>query len=150
MQKLNFSIVIKASKEKVWNTMLDDKTYRQWTEAFSPGSHFVGSWNKGSKMLFLGPDQEGKLGGMVSRIKENKKHEYLSIEHLGLVQDGKEDTTSDAVKQWAGALENYTFKDLNDKTELLVDMDINDEYKEMFENMWPAALDKLKILAETK
>lgn len=29
MQKLNFSIVIKASKEKVWNTMLDDKTYRQ-------------------------------------------------------------------------------------------------------------------------
>lgn len=101
-------------------------------------------------MLFLGPDQEGKLGGMVSRIKENKKHEYLSIEHLGLVQDGKEDTTSDAVKQWAGALENYTFKDLHDKTELLVDMDINDEYKEMFENMWPPALDKLKILAETK
>lgn len=150
MQKLNFSIVIKASKEKVWNTMLDDKTYRQWTEAFSPGSHFVGSWNKGSKMLFLGPDQDGNIGGMVSRIKENKKHEYLSIEHLGLVQDGKEDTTSDAVKQWAGALENYTFKDLNDKTELLVDMDINDEYKEMFENMWPAALDKLKILAETK
>ncbi len=150
MQKLNFSIVIKASKEKVWNTMLDDKTYRQWTEAFSAGSHYVGNWNKGSKMLFLGPDQEGKLGGMVSRIKENKKHEYLSIEHLGLVQDGKEDTTSDAVKQWAGALENYTFKDLHDKTELLVDMDINDEYKEMFENMWPPALDKLKILAETK
>jgi len=148
MQKLNFSIVIKASKEKVWNTMLDDKTYRQWTEAFSPGSHFVGSWNKGSKMLFLGPDQEGKLGGMVSRIKENKKHEYLSIEHLGLVQDGKEDTTSDAVKQWAGALENYTFKDLNDKTELLIDMDINDEYKEMFEGMWPVALQKLKDLAE--
>ena len=34
------------------------------------------------------------------------------------------------------------------KTELLVDMDINDEYKEMFEGMWPNALQKLKELAE--
>ena len=37
MDKLNFSIIINASKEKVWNTMLEDKTYRQWTEAFAAG-----------------------------------------------------------------------------------------------------------------
>jgi Activator of Hsp90 ATPase homolog 1-like protein len=148
MQKLNFSIVINATKEKVWDTMLEDKTYREWTEAFSPGSHYVGSWNKGSKILFLGPNEQGVMGGMVSRIKENRKHEHISIEHLGMVQDGKEDTTSDEVKQWAGSLENYTFKSLNGKTELLVDMDINDDYKEMFEDMWPKALNKLKELAE--
>jgi hypothetical protein len=148
MEKLNFSIVINATKEKVWDTMLEDKTYREWTEAFSPGSHYVGSWNKGSKILFLGPNEQGVMGGMVSRIKENRKHEHISIEHLGMVQDGKEDTTSDEVKQWAGSLENYTFKDFNGKTELLVDMDINDDYKEMFEDMWPKALNKLKELAE--
>ena len=62
--------------------------------------------------------------------------------------DGVEDTTSDRVKVWAGALENYTFKDKNGKTELIVDMDINDEYKEMFEGMWPKALQKLKSLCE--
>ena len=67
-----------------------------------------------------------------------------------MVQDGEEDTTSDAVKQWAGSLENYTFKDKNGKTELLVDMDINDEYKDMFSDMWPKALKKLKELAEKK
>lgn len=148
MQKLNFSIVINSSKEKVWDTMLEDKTYRIWTEAFSPGSHYVGNWDKGSKILFLGPNEKGIMGGMVSRIKENKLYEYISIEHLGVVENGKEDTTSEAVKQWAGSLENYTFKDLNGKTELLVDMDINDEYKEMFEGMWPAALKKLKELTE--
>lgn len=87
---------------------------------------------------------------MVSRIKENRKHEYISIEHLGVVQDGEEDTTSDAVKQWAGSLESYTFKDRNGKTELLVDMDINDEYKDMFSDMWPKSLEKLKALAEKK
>jgi hypothetical protein len=148
MQKLNFSIVINASKEKVWNTMLEDKTYRIWTEVFSKGSHFIGDWSRGSKILFLGPNENGEMGGMVSRIKENKLYEYISIEHLGVVENGKEDTTSDAVKQWAGSLENYTFKNKDDKTELLVDMDINDEYKEMFEGMWPDALQKLKELAE--
>ena len=148
MQKLSFSIEIKASKEKVWNTMLDEKTYRQWTEPFSPGSHYIGDWNKGSKILFLGPGENGKLGGMVSRIKENKLCEFISIEHLDVVQDGKEDTTSDAVKSWAGALENYTFKEKNYKTEVLVEIDINDEYKDMFNDMWPKALQRLKEIAE--
>lgn len=150
MQKLNFSIVINSPKEKVWNTMLEDKTYRIWTEAFAKGSHYVGDWSKGSKILFLGPDEKGILGGMVSRIKENRLHEYISIEHWGIVHDGIEDTASDAVKPWAGSLENYTFKGDGNKTELLVDMDINDEYKDMFNEMWPAALQRLKELAEKK
>jgi hypothetical protein len=148
MQKLKFSIEINSPKEKVWNTMLEDKTYRIWTEVFSKGSHFIGDWSKGSKILFLGPNENGEMGGMVSRIKENKLYEYISIEHLGVVENGKEDTTSDAVKQWAGTLENYAFKNKDGKTELLVEMDINDEYKQMFESMWPAALKKLKELSE--
>ena len=148
MQKINFKIEINAPVEKVWNTMLDDKTYRKWTEPFAPGSHYKGDWSQGSKILFLGPNEKGIMGGMVSRIKENRKHEYISIEHLGVVSDGKEDTTSDAVKQWAGSLENYTFKDKSGKTELLVDMDINDDYKEMFEKMWPESLKILKDIAE--
>ena len=148
MSKLNFSIVIDAPKQKVWDTMLEDKTYRIWTEEFSPGSHYVGNWNQGSKIHFLGPSNDGKLAGMVSRIKENRLHEYISIEHLGEVYDGVEDTTSDRVKVWAGALENYTFNNKDGKTELIVDLDINEEFKEMFEGMWPKALQKLKSLCE--
>ncbi len=148
MSKLNFSIVIDAPISKVWDTMLEDKTYRIWTEEFTPSSHYIGNWNQGSKILFLGPSNDGKLAGMVSRIKENKLHKYISIEHLGEVHDGVEDTTSDRVKVWAGALENYTFIDKNGKTELVVDMDINEEFVEMFEGMWPKALKKLKSLCE--
>ncbi|KAA0227506.1 SRPBCC domain-containing protein [candidate division KSB1 bacterium] len=150
MNKLHFSITVNAPKTKVWNTMLDDKTYRVWTEAFTPGSHYVGDWSKGSKILFLGPDPKtGQMGGMVSRIKENRLHEYISIEHLGIVNDGKEDTTSEAVKAWAGAHENYTFKEKDGKTEVLVDMDSSGgDFEEMFKDMWPKALQKLKELAE--
>ena len=149
MTKMHFSITINAPKAKVWSTMLDDATYRVWTEAFSSGSHYVGSWSKGSKILFLGPDPNtGKLGGMISRIAENRLHEFISIEHLGMVQDGKEDTTSDAVKAWAGAHENYTFKEKNGVTEVAVDIDVTEDFKEMFEGMWPKALQKLKEIAE--
>ena len=148
MDKLQFKIDINAQKEKVWDTMLEDRTYRIWTEEFTPGSHYIGSWDEGSKILFLGPANDGKLGGMVSRIKENKLHKFISIEHLGEVLDGVEDTTSDRVKIWAGALENYTFIDKGDKTELVVDLDINEEFKEMFEGMWPKALQKLKSICE--
>ena len=148
MSKLNFSIVIDAPISKVWDTMLEDKTYRIWTEEFSPGSHYIGNWNEGSKILFLGPSNDGKIAGMVSRIKENKLHKYISIEHLGEVYDGVEDTTSDRVKVWAGALENYTFINKDGKTELVVDLDINAEFKEMFEGIWPKALQILKSLCE--
>jgi uncharacterized protein YndB with AHSA1/START domain len=149
MHKLHFSIAINAPTAKVWSTMLDDATYRVWTEAFTSGSHYVGDWSKGSKILFLGPDPNtGKLGGMVSRIAENRLHEYISIEHLGMVQDGMEDTTSEAVKAWSGAQENYTFKERNGNTEVLVDIDITEDWKEMFESAWPKALQKLKELAE--
>jgi hypothetical protein len=149
MEKLHFKIEINAPKEKVWDTMLEDKTYRQWTEPFSPGSYYKGDWNKGSKILFIGPSEKGDMG-MVSRIKENRKYEHISIEHIGIISEGKEDTTSEAVKSWAGAFENYTFKEKDGKTEVLVDLDSNEEYSEMFEGLWPKALQKLKELAENK
>jgi len=151
MEKLNFSIVVNAPKEKVWDTMLDDKTYRMWTTPFNEGSYYKGNWSKGSKIIFLGPDPEtGREGGMVSRIAENKFYEFISIEHLGIIKDGVEDTTSEDVKKWTPAFENYTFQEKNGTTEVLVEMDINDEYKEMFESMWPKALQVLKEIAEKK
>jgi hypothetical protein len=149
MQKLHFSIIINAPKEKVWHTMLEDKTYREWTAAFNPGSYYKGDWNKGSKILFLGPDPEtGIEGGMVSRIAENKPYEYISIEHLGIVKNGVEDTTSEEAKKWAPAFENYTFEEKDGATEVLVEMDIDEKAAEIFNKMWPDALQRLKAIAE--
>jgi hypothetical protein len=39
-------------------SMWDDSTYRQWTSAFSEGSHAVSDWKEGSKVLFLSPEGE--------------------------------------------------------------------------------------------
>lgn len=150
MEKIRFSIEIHAPKKKVWGAMLEDDSYREWTEAFMPGSHYVGDWSKGSKMLFLAPGEKGGMSGMVSTIKENRPYDYVSIEHLGVVQDGKEDTTSESVTGWAGAHEDYTLKESAGVTEVLVELDTVEEYMEMFQNVWPKALQKLKEVAERR
>lgn len=144
MEKLVFSTSINATPEKVWNILWTDASYRKWTAAFMEGSYAVTDWKQGSKVLFL----DGKGMGMVSRIAVNRPNEYMSIEHLGEVKDGVEDTTSDRVKAWAGAHENYTLKKINDQTELTIDMDITEEFKEMFAQIWPKALANVKQLSE--
>jgi hypothetical protein len=144
MEKLHFTQTINAPKEKVWSTLWDDATYRQWTSAFSPSSYADSDWNEGSKILFL----DGNGSGMVSKIETKRPNEFMSFKHLGELKNGVEDTESNAVKGWAGALENYTLKEVDGKTELVVDMDINEDYKDMFMGMFPKALEQVKILAE--
>jgi uncharacterized protein YndB with AHSA1/START domain len=150
MQKLHFSTHINAPVEKVWNTMLDEDSYREWTKPFQEGSYFKGDWSEGSKMLFLGPSPvEGQgEGGMVSKIKENRLHEFISVEHQGIIVNGVEDTESEEARKWTPANENYTFLEKDSGTELLIEMDVDEKLKDDFETMWPKALEKLKELAE--
>jgi len=152
MEKLHFSIVIDAPREKVWEVMLGEETYPMWTDVFMPGSHFKGDWSEGSKILFLAPDESGKMSGTVFRVRENKPYELVSIENIGMVKDEKEDITSKEATVYAGALENYAFKEINGATEVLVEqspvMDIPDDYKDMYQDMWHKALQKLKELVE--
>jgi Activator of Hsp90 ATPase homolog 1-like protein len=144
MEKKTFSISIDAPREKVWNVLWGDDSYRAWTSVFSEDSQVQTDWQKGSRALFT----DGKGSGMVATIEENKPNEFMSIRHLGVMKDGVEDLDSDEVKQWAGAHENYTLKNVDGKTELVVDMDIAQEYMDYFQNTWPKALDKVKELAE--
>ncbi|MES3004832.1 MAG: SRPBCC domain-containing protein [Patescibacteria group bacterium] len=149
MQKLHFSIFINAPREKVWNTMLDDATYRIWTTPFCPGSFYEGSWEQGSEIKFFGPDETGKVtDGMYSKIAENRLHEFVSIAHLGMIKNGEVVTTGEEIEKWVGAHENYTFVDKDGGTEVSVDLDITDEYKDAFTEMWNKALVILKELAE--
>ena len=146
---MEFNITIDATREKVWDVLFGVDTYPIWTTAFSEGSKVETDWKKGSKAIFL----DSSNRGMVSRIVENVPNEYMSIEHLGMYDNGVEDYESEEVKKWAGAKENYTLNDVNGQTELQVymEMDESEENKkmiEMFKGMWPKALAKVKELAE--
>lgn len=150
MNTLHFSIQINAPREVVWQAMLEKESYHVWTRPFSEGSYYEGSWEQGSEIRFLGPNPDGTgEGGMFSRIKENRPHQFISIEHLGMISNGVVDTTSEEVKKWVPAFENYTFNEKNEGTELLVDINITQEYQDMFKEMWPKALQSLKEYVET-
>lgn len=139
MEKLTFKITIDAPREYVWDILWNDATYQEWTSVFAPGSRAESDWNQGSKILFL----DGKGEGMVSSIAVKKVPEFMSFRHLGEVHGGVEDKQSAA---WSGATEDYRLKSVNGKTELSVEMDITEEFKNYFSEMWPKALEKLKSI----
>ena len=145
---LHFEITINAPVEKVYSTMIDEKSYKEWTAAFNPTSTYKGSWDKNAKILFIGTDKDGVAGGMVSRIKENMPNKFISIEHLGFVKGDEEITSGAEVDGWAGALENYTFKSVDGGTLLSIDMDSNEDFKSYFMETWPKALAILKTNCE--
>jgi hypothetical protein len=150
MQKLHLTTFINAPREKVWDVMLGQDTYREWTKAFSEGARYEGNWeNEGSEMRFLGPDPEtGKEGGMVSVVEVSRKPEFVSLCHRGVLVDGEVLTEGPKADGWIGVHENYTFTEKDGGTELAVEMDILEEHKGWMEESWKKGLEKLKVLAE--
>lgn len=151
MEKLQFKVSINAPVNEVYNFMLginNKATYEQWVAVFNPTSTYEGSWEKGSKILFVGVDEQGEKGGMVSRIAENIPNQFVSIQHYGLLQADKEITEGLEVEKWANGFENYTFGENNGTTTVTVDLDTTEDFVDYMNENYPKALDKLKELCE--
>ena len=144
MKTLTFETTIRAPRARVWDTMLGPETYKAWTAAFCEGSHYVGSWEQGAKILFLAPSGDG----MTSVIAENRRHEYVSIRHLGMIENGVEDTTSEKVRAWTPAYETYRFEDVPGGCHLTVTLDTAPDFEQDMRDAFPKALALLKGLCE--
>jgi len=145
---LHFEITINTVPEKVYKNMLDEKGYSEWTSVFTPTSRFIGTWEKGSKILFLGVDENGKTGGLVSQIRENIPNSYVGIDHIGVLHGDQEITSGPEVEKWCGVSENYTFTDNNGSTLLTVEVGINDEFENFMLDTYPKSLQILKSICE--
>jgi uncharacterized protein YndB with AHSA1/START domain len=144
MSDLKYSIRINAPRHRVWDAMLSDATYREWTAPFTPGSHYQGDWSEGSLMRFVAPASNGDPeGGMLAHVKENRPGEFMSLENFAEIRDGVE------VPWQEKGFENYTLTDEDDGTRLVIDLiNIPDDYAGMMNEMWPKALERLKEIAE--
>ena len=151
MKKLQFKVSINAPATQVYDCMLginSKSTYEQWTSLFNPTSTYEGSWGKGNKILFIGIDEKGEKGGMVSRIAENIPNKFVSIQHFGLLKADNEITEGPEVEKWANGFENYTFEENNGTTTVTVDLDTTEDFLGYMNETYPKALDKLKELSE--
>ena len=145
MKKIEFNIDINADVQKVWDTMINLPTYKEWVGAGFPGSSYIGNWKKGENIRFVGA--EG--GGTLANIVELKPNEYIAAEHIAILNnDNSEDRTSDLAKGWIGTTETYTFFKRNGGSKVRVEMEINPEWENMFADSWPKMLAKLKELSE--
>lgn len=151
MKTLQFKQEIHAASQKVYETMLglqDKRTYEQWTSAFNPTSTFEGSWDKGSKMYFVGTDENGNKGGMISQIVENQPARFVSIRHYGILDGDAEITEGEQVASWAGGHENYSYHERDGITTVTVEVDAVEEFMDFFDRTYPMALEKLKTICE--
>jgi hypothetical protein len=142
---IQFTAEINAPAAAVWRHMTSPESYKVWTSAFAEGSHFEGAWTQGSRIRFLAPSGDG----MVAEIAESRENAFLSIRHLGFIAQGVEDTTSEAVRAWAPAYENYTLHSSPEGTRIVVDQDVAAEWAEYLNEAWPKALVLLKGLSES-
>ena len=101
MERLQFRTSIVAPQEKVWKNLWNDHTYPLWTAPFCECSRAESDWQEGSKILFLGSNNEG-LSSIIAKKVDN---EFMSFSHKGFIKDGVEDFSSELTKEWAGGLE---------------------------------------------
>ncbi|WEO77365.1 SRPBCC domain-containing protein [Cryobacterium sp. SO2] len=151
METQHFSIRVNAPAEVVWKTMFDHNTYRQWTSVFNPDSYFEGAWLPGSEIRFLGSNPDGGMNGLTGMfgvITEHRPYEFVLIEYQGQIVNDIDDTTSREARQLIGAREAYSFLEADGATTVTIDVDTADTYAELFGELWPRGLAKLKELAE--
>lgn len=141
MKKLQFTIEINTDKEKVWNTLWQDKTFKEWAGIIDPGTYLLGELKEGNEVQFI--SAEGY--GVTSFVEKLIPNEYLLLKHLA---DTKESGKEEREKEWSGGEESYRLLNNGITTTLTVEFNVPLELEEYFKINYPKALEKIKELTE--
>ncbi len=144
MHRKKYSVEIKAPKEKVWQVLWSNDSYKKWTSVFCEGSYAESDWEEGSRIRFLSPGGNG----MYSTIVKKDEPRFISFRHDGEMKNGVEIPLDEKSREWAGATENYTLSEDNGTTELIVDMDLSESHEVYFDEHFPKGLAIVRLLAE--
>jgi uncharacterized protein YndB with AHSA1/START domain len=142
MKKIQFSIDINAPKEKVWNTLWEDATFREWANIIDDGMYIKGVLKEGNEIQFL---SSVNGYGVTSLVEIFKPNEFVLFRHNA---DTKENGKQGREKEWTGAEESYSLTEKDGMTTLTIETDIPKEQEETFNIRLPKALERVKILAE--
>jgi uncharacterized protein YndB with AHSA1/START domain len=143
MKELQFSIEINAKKEKVWDTLWQDKTFREWAGIIDPGTHMVGDLKEGNEIQYI----SGNGYGVTSLVEKLTPGEFLLLKHSADTQDGGK---QEREKEWTGGTESYSLAEKDGTTTLTLAFDVPLELEEYFTVNYPKAFERVKVLAENK
>lgn len=144
MKEIQFSVQIHATKEKVWDTLWQDETLREWASIIDPGTYMKGELKEGNEVQFISAENGY---GVTSLVEKLVPGEFLLLRHQADTQgSGKQERE----KEWTGGAESYTLSEKDDTTMLTVAFDVPPELEEYFKANYPKALERVKVLAEKK
>lgn len=141
---LERSIDIKAPAEHVWKALFKRKNFARWSKAFSENARVESQWKLGGNIRFVDSDNSGILG----TIKACEPFEELSIRFEALINNGKEDSTSDKAQRWVGCHENFFLVEGQTETILTVEEDVPQDRLQSLNSKWDKALREIKEIAE--
>lgn len=142
MKPMQFSIEIHASKFKVWDTLWQDKTFREWAGIIDPGTYMVGELQENSKVQFISAENGY---GVTSKVERVIPGEFLLLKHQADTQGAG---TEEREKEWTGGQESYELVEDNCVTTLTLAADIPLEMEEYFTTAYPRAMQRVKELSE--
>ncbi len=142
MKDMKFTIQINAPKEKVWSTLWQDATFRDWSGLIDPGTYMVGELKEGNEVQFISAENGYGVTSLVDKVVEN---EFLRLKHR---QDTQETGTKTREDEWTGGKEEYTLTDENSVTTLTAVFDVPQKMEEYFNDAYPKAFARVKVLAE--
>ena len=142
MKEIQFSIEINASKERVWATLWDDLTFRDWASIIDEGTYIKGEMKEGNEIQFISSINGYGVTSLIEKLKPN---EFILFRHSA---DTKESGQQEREKEWTGGTESYFLTEKNGVTTLLVKTEVPQELEELFKDRIPQAQERIKILAE--
>ncbi|MFP3834097.1 SRPBCC family protein [Chryseobacterium sp. SIMBA_028] len=145
METLSYETIIDAPLQKVWDILWSPETYSVWTQYFGAGSSVMKSdWKVDGKTYFL----NDKGDGMVSTIDSLDEPNQIVFKHLGMIENGIEDTQSKEVMEWNGCFEKYFLTDYEGKTKLHAEVQVEKQWRDHMNTGFTKGLIVVKSLAE--
>lgn len=142
MKEMHFQVEIDAPRERVWDTLWNDETFRQWAGIIDSGTYMKGDLAEGKEVQFISSENGYGVTSLVEKLAEN---ELLILKHS---KDTKDSGERARENEWTGSTERYELTEGNGTTILTATFDVPTEMESYFKTAYPKALEKVKVLAE--
>lgn len=142
MKEIQFSTEIIALKERVWATLWEDGTFRDWANIIDEGTYIKGVLEEGTEIQFISSVSGYGVTDLVERLVPN---EFVLFRHSADTKERGEQTREN---EWTGGAESYSLIEKHGVTTLIVKTDVPQEQEETMCIRFPKALERVKILAE--